>query len=325
MNNQLILLVLALTALLGGALLWALRHDRRRQAIHDRLRTVTVVAPNQEEDAGSLLALPQSSARAIGRVVERVRAQFRARLDPAFAATGNRLQLAHLLAAGFVAAAVMTGFARGVLLLRPGFVLLLGFVAAAVAPVVVLRLAQRRYQNRFLDGFPDALDLVARAVRAGLPVNEALATVAREITSPVGVELRRALDQVQIGRDMIEALQGMADRVRVADFQFFVVALALQQKTGGSLAETLSNLSGVIRARKALRLKARALTSEAKASGMVLAILPFVVGGLMCVMNRDLGRVLLFDSRGRFMVGVAFMMLLTGLGAMAAIVRRALR
>ena len=127
--------------------------------------------------------------------------------------------------------------------------------------------------------FPDALDLVRRGVKAGLPVNEALAVAGREIADPVGSEFRRALDQVQIGVQMIDALQQTSDRVRVADFRFLVVALALQQKTGGSLAETLGNLSGVIRARKALRLKARALSAEAKASAAVLAVLPFVVGG----------------------------------------------
>jgi len=124
---------------------------------------------------------------------------------------------------------------------------------------------------------------------------------------------------------MNDALQETADRIRVADFRFLVVALVLQQRTGGSLAETLGNLSGVIRARKALRQKARALTAEAKASAAVLAILPFVVGGLMFVLNHDLAMTLLDNSRGRFMVGVAFLSLVTGLTTMAVIVRRALR
>jgi tight adherence protein B len=326
MNSQLVLIVLAMTALPGAALLWALRHDRRRQAVHDRLKSVAVVVvPGRDEEPDSLLSFPQRSTQAIGGVVERLQGGLWSRLGPAFAATGNLLKLAHLFAAGFVAAALVMGFARGVLVLRPAYVLLLGFVAAGAAPALLLRHAQHRYQNRFLDGFPDALDLVGRAIRAGLPVNEALTTVAREMAGPVSAELQQALDQVKIGTDMIEALQQMADRVRVADFRFFVVALALQQKTGGGLAETLANLSTVIRARKLLRLKARALTSEAKASATVLAILPFVVGGLMCVLNKDLGRVLLYDPRGRFMIGVAFLMLLTGLGAMAAIVKRALR
>ena len=320
MNSQLVLIVLAMTALPGAALLWALRHD---PAAARPSMTASRVSPSSSCLAGtrsrdSLLSLPQRSTQAIGGVVERLRGRLWSRLGPAFAATGNRVKLAHLFAAGFVAAALVMGFARGVLMLRPAYVLLLGFVAAGAAPALLLRRGQHRYQNRFLDGFPDALDLIGRAIQAGLPVNEALTTVARDIPGPVGAELQQALDQVQIGTDMIEALQQMADRVRVADFRFFVVALALQQKTGGGLAETLANLSTVIRARKLLRLKARALTSEAKASATVYAILPFVVGGLMCALNRDLGQVLLYDPRGRFMIGVAFVMLLTGLGAMAA-------
>jgi tight adherence protein B len=327
MNNQLLLFVFALIGLPGAALLWALRYERRREAVQARLKGVAVagLAPRPDEQPESLLSLPQRSVESIGGAFFGLHQRFWARLTPALAATGHRLQLAHLFVASFIAAALVTGFARGVLALRPGVVLLLSAIAAAAAPIVVLRLGQRRYQNRFLDGFPDALDLVGRAVRAGLPVNEALATAANDLTGPVAAELRQSLDQVQIGVEMIQALQQTADRIRVADFRFFVVALALQQKTGGSLAETLANLSGVIRARKALRLKARALSAEAKASAAVLAVLPFVVGGLMCVLNRDLGAVLLADPRGRFMVGVAFMMLLTGLGTMAAIVKRALR
>jgi tight adherence protein B len=173
--------------------------------------------------------------------------------------------------------------------------------------------------------FPDALDLVGRAVKAGLPVNEALATAGHEIADPVGSELRRALDQVQIGVQMIDALQQVAARVRAADFRFMVVALALQSKTGGSLAETLANLSKVIRARKALRLKARALTAEAKASASVLAALPFIVGGAMWMMSRDLTLALWIDPRGRFMLGLAFVSLVTGLTTMYVIVKRALR
>jgi tight adherence protein B len=195
----------------------------------------------------------------------------------------------------------------------------------AAAPVALLHSAQSRYKNHFLDVFPDALDLVGRGVRAGSPVNEALATAGREIADPVGGELRRALDQVQIGVQMIDALSQIADRVRAADFRFMVVALALQAKTGGSLAETLANLSGVIRARKNLRLKAKALTAEAKASAMILAVLPFLVGGYMCVINRDFGLTLWVDPRGRFMLGVAFLSLLGGLTTMYVMVKRALR
>jgi tight adherence protein B len=104
-----------------------------------------------------------------------------------------------------------------------------------------------------------------------------------------------------------------------------VVALALQQKTGGSLAETLANLSAVIRARKALRLKARSLSAEAKVSAMVLGALPFVVGGAMFVMNRSLMQPMFVDPRGRFMIGLAFVSLMSGMTTIYVLVKRAVR
>jgi tight adherence protein B len=246
-------------------------------------------------------------------------------LDGALRATGNRIGLLHLIAIGLFSVVIVVPFFLYILTLYTSVVVLSGVVAAVGGPWALLRMAQSRYQNKFLNIFPDALDLVGRGIRAGLPVNEALVVAGSEIADPVGLELRQALDQVQIGVQVVDALNQTADRIRVADFRFLVVALALQQGTGGSLAETLGNLSGVIRARKALRLKARALSSEAKASAAVLAALPFVVGGVMYVMNRDLMISLFVDPRGRFMLGTAFVSLVTGLMIMAVMVKRAVR
>jgi tight adherence protein B len=130
---------------------------------------------------------------------------------------------------------------------------------------------------------------------------------------------------MQIGAEPQDALQRVADRVRVADFRFYVVALTLQRRTGGGLAETLTNLSAVIRARKALRLKARALSSETRASAAVLAVLPFFVGGLLYVINPGLMSVLFSDPRGRFMLGVALFSIFAGIWVMGVIIRRSLR
>jgi tight adherence protein B len=251
--------------------------------------------------------------------------RFRKKLDAEFEAAGNRIGPLHLGLAALIAAVIVAAFTTYILDLSTTLVSLSSLIAAIIMPVVFLHVAQSRYQRRFLDVFPDALDLVRRGIRSGLPVNESLAVAGREIADPVGKELRRALDQVQVGVTMNDALEETADRLRIADFRFFVVALTLQQKTGGSLAETLANLGGVIRARKALRLKARALTAEAKMSAFVLAALPFVVGGAMYVMNADLARPMFVDPRGRFMMGLAFMSLLTGLTAMYVLVRRAIR
>ena len=114
-------------------------------------------------------------------------------------------------------------------------------------------------------------------------------------------------------------------RVRIAEFRFYVVALALQHRTGGSLAETLTNLSNVIRRRKELRLKVRAFTAEAKMSVIVLSALPFVAGGLMAVINHDLMVTLFTDPRGRFMVGLALASLLSGVTVMTWMIKKSLR
>jgi tight adherence protein B len=318
--------VILLPVLSGLLLVLVLRNDRRQQIIQDRLDTLKPRS-GYVESATPLVALARlrraaSRGISLGAVLPQ---QLRARLDSAFESAGNRIGILHLLIAGLVAAFVVSAFASRVLTLSPTLVMLLTAAAAATAPVVLLRFAQSRYENRFLDVFPDALDIVGRAIKAGLPVNEALVVASQDIADPVGSELRRALEQVQLGVPIIEALEKTADRVRVADFRFMVVALALQAKTGGGLAETLANLSGVIRSRKALRLKIQGLTAEAKVSAMVLAALPFVVGGAMYVLNRELIRPLIVDARGRFMVGVAFLSLVSGLLTMYVMIKRAMR
>jgi tight adherence protein B len=317
--NPVILLFL-LPVLTGLLLLLVMRNERRQQFVQQRLTKLT--ADDDSEPAPlSLARKVQNTSFAIFQVPRK----FGAMLNTAFEAAGNRIGLLHLLIVGLISAILVIVFASCLLAINPALLMPLGLMAGVVGAFLLLRISQTRYRTRFLDVFPDALDLIRRAVKAGLPVNEALAVAGHEIADPVGSELRGTLEQVQIGVHMNDALQEMADRIRVADFRFLVVALAMQQKTGGSLAETLSNLSGVIRARKALRQKAKSLSAEAKASATVLAILPFVVGGLMYVINRDLAMALLDNSRGRFMIGVAFLSLVTGLITMAIIVRRALR
>ena len=171
--------------------------------------------------------------------------------------------------------------------------------------MLLLRFAQSRYQQKFLDIFPDALDLIVRAVRSGLPAPEAIELVTHEVRPPVATEFRQILDELHIGTEMDQALQRAADRIRVPDFRFFAVSLLLQRQTGGGIAETLSNLSGIIRQRKALRMKARALTAEAKASAAIIATTPFVAAVGLFLINRDLTSVLFIDPRGRFLLGIA--------------------
>jgi tight adherence protein B len=319
--TQLVIPILAAVLLLGAALVMSLRAERRRESRQQRLQALVAAGPNDDEP---VLSLRRPFSRAGVRDFFLLRGLW-ARLEAAFAATGDRIGLPHLALTGLIAAAAAVGFADGVMGFGAALVLLFGTTAGVAAPAVLLRLAQTRFQNQFIEPFPDALDLICRAVRAGLPVFDAMEVAAREVRAPVGGEFHRTLEEMRIGVDIDEALQHTADRIRVPDFRFFAVALKLQRRTGGSLAETLANLAGIIRRRKEIRQKARALTSESKASATVLALLPFAVGALLFFLNRQLMSVLLDDPRGRFMLGLAFLSLATGVAVMAVIIRKSLR
>jgi tight adherence protein B len=167
-----------------------------------------------------------------------------------------------------------------VLYLRTGAPMLslgIGIVAGAGLPhMVVSRLIKKRIDN-FNAKFPDGIELLVRGLRSGLPVTETLGVVATEVPGPVGSEFKGVVERIKIGRTMEEALQETANRLGTAEFQFFVITLAIQRETGGNLAETLSNLSDVLRKRAQMKLKIRAMSSESKASAYIVGALPFLV------------------------------------------------
>src|SRR5215203_3219375 len=158
------------------------------------------------------------------------------------------------------------------------------FVAIGVPHMVIGFLIKRRVA-KFNSNFPDAIELMVRGLRSGLPITETLGIVAQEIGGPVGLEFRAVADKMKIGRTMEAALQDAADRLGTAEFQFFVITLAIQRETGGNLAETLSNLADVLRKRAQMKLKIRAMSSESKASAYIIGCLPFVVFTLVWFIN----------------------------------------
>jgi len=164
--------------------------------------------------------------------------------------------------------------------LRTGALLLslaVGIVLGAGIPHFVVGSFVKRRLNAFNARFPDAIELLVRGLRSGLPVSETLNVVATELPGPVGAEFRAVVERIKIGRTMEDALQVTADRLGTPEFQFFVITLAIQRETGGNLAETLSNLAEVLRKRAQMKLKIRALSSESKASAYIVGALPFAV------------------------------------------------
>jgi tight adherence protein B len=170
------------------------------------------------------------------------------------------------------------------------------FVGIGLPHFIVGRMIKRRI-IKFNSNFPDAIDLMVRGLRSGLPITETLGIVSGEIPGPVGVEFRSVADKMKIGVTMEAALQETADRLGTPEFQFFVITLAIQRETGGNLAETLSNLSDVLRKRAQMKLKIRAMSSESKASAYIVGSLPFIVFTLVYVISPDYMENFFIDPR----------------------------
>ncbi len=198
--------------------------------------------------------------------------------------TGMGWTLSQYLYASLGLALVVTAllyFKTGAALMSLG----IGVLVGAGLPHWFVGFFIKRRTNNFNAKFPDGIELLVRGLRSGLPVTETLGVVAQEVPGPVGQEFRAVVERIKIGRTMEESLQETADKLGTAEFQFFVITLAIQRETGGNLAETLSNLSDVLRKRAQMKLKIKAMSSESKASAYIVGALPFIVFGLIYWIN----------------------------------------
>jgi tight adherence protein B len=161
----------------------------------------------------------------------------------------------------------------------------LGIALGAFIPHMVIGKLIKGRIGKFNAKFPDAIELLVRGLRSGLPISETMQVVAAEVPGPVGEEFRSVSDKMKIGRSMDVALQETADRLGTPEFQFFCITIAIQRETGGNLAETLQNLATVLRQRAQMKLKIKAMSSESKASAYIIGSLPFIVFGLIYMIN----------------------------------------
>jgi Flp pilus assembly protein TadB len=184
-------------------------------------------------------------------------------------------------------------------------------------PVIAMRMTHRfliaRFRTRFLTVFPDTLDLIIRAVRAGIPVVQAISTAGHEAEEPVRSTFRTMGDSLQLGADLKEVLDKAVEGLQIADFSFFAVCLLLQRETGGNLGETLENLSGIIRSRRDIRLKTSALTAEGRIASKIIAAVPFFIIGALYVVNRPYVDLLFHTRAGNKMLTLAVVLLAAGL------------
>ncbi len=162
-----------------------------------------------------------------------------------------------------------------------GIALAAALVGGLGLPRWFLNFAGRRRVRKFTDEFPEAIDIIVRGVKAGLPLGDCLRIIANEMRDPIKTEFRLVVESQAMGLSVGEAVERLVARLPTAETSFFAIVISIQQKAGGNLAEALANLSGVLRDRKKMKGKIQALASEAKASAYIIGALPFVVAGLV--------------------------------------------
>jgi tight adherence protein B len=269
-------LVLGYFAMRGPSASKALR--RRIELVKERHGDV--IAGNAQAQIRKLMAQRASRIEGFASSLIPKPALLRKRLEM----TGKEISLGKyaMVCIGIAALIASALMLRGAPLLLS---VLLGMFFGIGGPHFIIGKMILRRIKKFNSNFPDAIELMVRGLRSGLPITETLGIVAQEITGPVGLEFRMVADKMKIGRTMEAALQDTADRLGTPEFQFFVITLAIQRETGGNLAETLSNLADVLRKRAQMKLKIRAMSSESKASAWIVGSLPFVVFTLVWFIN----------------------------------------
>jgi len=185
-------------------------------------------------------------------------------------------------------------------------------IAGLLIPKIVLGSMASKRQKKFTAGFADATDLVVRGIRSGLPVNECFNVVAREFEAPLGEEFRLLVEGQNLGMTIDDLLAKGIERIPTSEYKFFAIVIQIQRQTGGNLADTLSNLSGVLRDRKKMRDKARAMASEATASAAIIGSLPFAVGTLLSVVNPEYLMVLFTETTGQYLIAFGLFWMFLG-------------
>lgn len=156
----------------------------------------------------------------------------------------------------------------------------LGLLVCLLVPVLALRLVRQQRRNKLGAQLPDALDLMARGLKVGHPLNTTVVSVASDMPDPIATEFGILVDQVSYGEDLVTAFRNLAERIDTEDYHYLAVSVAIQHGTGGNLARVLGVLSDVIRGRATMRRKIRAISSEGRISAQILSVLPFVIVGL---------------------------------------------
>jgi tight adherence protein B len=219
----------------------------------------------------------------------------------------------------WIASAIAGGTAAAACLVtrqQPLAAVLAAFVVGLGLPRWILNFLRKRRQKKFTLEFANAIDVIVRSVRSGLPTNEALKIVAREMPEPVKGEFTKLVEGLKVGVTLEQALKRMFESMPTSEVSFFGIVMTIQQKSGGNLSEALSNLSNVLRDRKRLQGKIKAMSSEAKASAMIIGSLPPVVMTLVYLTSPDYIKMLFTERMGNLMLAGCVIWMGVGIAVM---------
>ena len=309
-------LFLVAFAIAGGALIGRGPAQRRVAALVGR------VNPQEDEDQGRQVNRRAQARRRTGSA-DQLAKRFLPNpemLRRRIMRTGLEVSLGKY-ALGCLGIGIAAGAAAYYYLGIPLAALLIGFTVGLGLPHLIVKFLIGRRLNRFNMAFPEAIDLIVRGLKSGLPVADSFGVIAKESAEPVRSEFRRVVEYLSLGKTMDEALWMMADRIGTPEFNFFVVAMSVQRETGGNLAETLENLGDILRKRKQTKLKIKALSAEARASALIIGVLPFIMFGIIYSINPYYIDDLWKDDRGIVLLVIGLLWLFSGFGVMAKMVR----
>ncbi|MEO5806230.1 type II secretion system F family protein [Devosia sp.] len=284
------------------------RADKRRKALQGDMRVnrqETAALKDRNQRRKSVQSAIKAQSDALERKQRRV--PLKARLFQA----GMTIK-----PAAFVRNSIILGAVAFVILVIVQvqflFAIPIAVAIAYLAPAWWVKRKKKKYQEKYLDELPNAVEAIVRGVKTGLPLNDSIRVVAKDAKDPVKSEFARILDQQAFGMTMTESVGVLLDRVPLSEVNFFVVVITVQQQAGGNLSEALGNLARVLRNRKKMKQKVKAMSAEANASAYIIGSLPFVVGGLVTLVSPHYLLPFILNPVGHIWAGIAVFMLAMG-------------
>lgn len=313
-RSGLLLLAAAMIAVLGGAVV-LLAHLNARRRMRDRLRSLVATGPAVE--AVRLPSIQLRGSRSTPRLARVLRLlNYRPEIPQAQVIPWPLVLLAAAAVGAFA-------FIQGVDLVGGMLAVPLSLAAAVLVARGIFGWQHARYCRAVFEQIPEAIGLMVRAIRAGLPLAEALRSISRELAAPTKDEFARVVGDMAIGRPVDVALMRLHDRTGLTEFAFLAVTLGLQAQTGGSLAETLENLADMVRKRVAMAKRASALAGEAKVQAGMLLVMPFLAAAGLSMIQPFYIAAFTENPTGRTMLMIGFALMVLGVLSIRWLIRQA--